>query len=126
VDLEVRGEDGFVLREHSSMSEMSRRLEDLVDHTIGPHHQYPDGFVLFTGTLFAPTQDRDAPGMGFTHHRGDVVEISTPRLGRLINTVTTAEDAPEWTFGIRDLWANLLQRGLLHAAGPSLSAGAAR
>jgi fumarylacetoacetate (FAA) hydrolase family protein len=126
VDLKVRGEDGCVLREHSSMSEMSRRLEDLVRHTIGPHHQYPDGFVLFTGTLFAPTQDRDAPGMGFTHHRGDVVEISTPRLGRLINTVTTAEDAPAWTFGIRDLWANLLRRGLLPATTPALSAGAAR
>ncbi len=113
VDLTVTGEDGFVLRERSSMSRMSRGLEELIGHALGAHHQYPDGFVLFTGTLFAPTQDRDESGMGFTHHRGDRVEIATPALGTLVNTVTTAEDAPDWTFGIRALMANLVARGLL-------------
>lgn len=113
VDLHVQGEDGYSLQEQSSMNQMSRTLEDLVEHTIGDHHQYPDGFVLFTGTLFAPTQDRDTAGMGFTHHRRDVVSISTDRLGQLINRVTTAEEAPDWTFGIRRLIANLTARGLL-------------
>lgn len=115
VDLHVQGaDDDYILHEQSTMSEMSRRLEELVEHAIGDHHQYPDGFVLFTGTLFAPTQDRDTPGMGFTHHRGDVVSISTDRLGQLINRVTTAEDAPDWTVGIRQLYANLVTRGLLN------------
>lgn len=114
VDLDVHGaDDGYELHEQSTMTEMSRGLEELVGHAIGAHHQYPDGFVLFTGTLFAPTQDRDTPGMGFTHHLGDVVSISTDRLGRLVNRVTTAEDAPDWTVGIRRLYANLAARGLL-------------
>jgi fumarylacetoacetate (FAA) hydrolase family protein len=114
VDLGVRGaDDGYRLDEQSSMAQMSRTLEELVGHAIGEHHQYPDGFVLFTGTLFAPTQDRDQPGMGFTHHEADVVSISTPALGTLINTVTTAEAAPDWTFGIRALVANLSRRGLI-------------
>jgi fumarylacetoacetate (FAA) hydrolase family protein len=114
VDLEVQGaDDGYRLDEQSSMAQMSRTLEELVGHAIGAHHQYPDGFVLFTGTLFAPTQDRDQPGMGFTHHDADVVSISTPALGTLINSVTTAEAAPDWTFGIRALVANLSRRGLI-------------
>jgi fumarylacetoacetate (FAA) hydrolase family protein len=114
VDLKVTGaDDDYTLSEQSSMSEMSRPLEELVDHAIGDHHQYPDGFVLFTGTLFAPTQDRDTAGMGFTHHHGDVVSIGTDRLGMLINRVSTAEDAPDWTFGIRALIANLAGRRLL-------------
>jgi fumarylacetoacetate (FAA) hydrolase family protein len=113
--LTVTGTDGYVLRERSPVSQMSREFEELVGHAVGPHHRYPDGFVLFTGTLFAPTQDRDEPGMGFTHKRGDVVEISTPELGTLVNTVTTAEDARDWEFGIRDLMRNLHDRGLLGA-----------
>jgi fumarylacetoacetate (FAA) hydrolase family protein len=111
--LTVTGRDGYVLRERSLVSEMSRDFEELVGHVVGPHHRYPDGFALFTGTLFAPTQDRDAPGMGFTHKPGDVVEIAAPALGTLVNTVTTAEDAPDWEFGIRDLMRNLHARGLL-------------
>ncbi len=117
VDLEVAGaDDGYRLHEQSSMAQMSRDLEELVGHARGPHHQYPDGFVLFTGTLFAPTQDRDEHGMGFTHHLGDVVTISTPTLGALVNRVSTAEEAPDWTFGIRRLYANLADRGLLGGA----------
>ncbi|MFF1879674.1 fumarylacetoacetate hydrolase family protein [Leifsonia sp. NPDC058230] len=113
VALTVEGADGFRLAETSSMSKMSRDLTDLVAHAFGPHHRYPDGFALFTGTLFAPTQDRGAPGLGFTHHRGDVVRISSPELGSLVNEVTTAEDAPDWTFGIRDLFRSLAARGLI-------------
>ncbi len=112
VSLRVDGPDGFVLEDSSSMSEMSRQLEELVGHAWGPHHRYPDGFVLFTGTMFAPTQDRDEPGSGFTHRTGDVVTISTPQLGALVNEVMTAEDAPDWDFGIRDLIGNLTARGL--------------
>jgi len=113
VTLLIEGaDDGFRLEATSSMSQLSRTLPDLLAHTCGAHHQYPDGFALFTGTMFAPTQDRDAPGLGFTHHEGDVVTISTPLLGTLINTVTSSEQAPPWEFGIRALWWNLAERGL--------------
>jgi fumarylacetoacetate (FAA) hydrolase family protein len=115
VSLRIEGPEGYVLEAVSSMSEMSRDPLDLVSHAHGSHHQYPDGFALFTGTMFAPTDDRDAPGQGFTHKRGDIVRISTPRLGTLVNTVTAAEQAPAWTFGIRDLMQNLASRGLLGA-----------
>lgn len=113
VQLRIKDRDGYVLEDVSSMRQMSRELEDLINHAYGAHHRYPDGFALFTGTLFAPTQDRDVPGMGFTHKRGDVVSISTPALGTLVNEVTTAEDAPDWTMGIRALMANLAERQLL-------------
>jgi len=113
VRLTITGQDGFELRETSSVSQMSRSFDELVAHAHGPHHSYPDGFVLFTGTMFAPTQDRDEPGVGFTHHRGDVVTIAAPQLGALVNEVTTAEDAADWDFGIRALMANLAGRGLL-------------
>lgn len=113
VELTITGDDGFELHEVSSVSQLSRSFEDLVQHAIGPHHSYPDGFVLFTGTMFAPTQDRDEVGGGFTHHPGDRVTIATPKLGSLINEVTTAEEAADWRFGIRALMANLASRGLL-------------
>ena len=110
--------DGYVLRGTSSMSEISRDPEELVRHACGPHHQYPDGFMLFLGTLFAPIQDRDVPGQGFTHKLGDRVEIAAPALGSLINTVAYAEEAPTWTFGIGALMRNLAERGLLTAGAP--------
>lgn len=113
VELTVSGDDGFELAETSSLSKMSRGLEELVHHAFGPHHRYPDGFVLFTGTLFAPTQDRGEPGRGFTHERGDLVSISAPELGALVNEVTTAEEAPDWTFGIRELFRSLVARNLI-------------
>ncbi|MCX2780618.1 fumarylacetoacetate hydrolase family protein [Microbulbifer thermotolerans] len=113
VTLEIEGEDGFRLREVSPMTEISRDPLDLVAQTIGENHQYPDGLALFTGTLFAPTQDRDLPGQGFTHKVGDRVTIRSPRLGALINTVTTSDKAPPWTFGISALMHNLTARGLL-------------
>src|SRR5690606_5009822 len=87
VALEVKGEDGFLLEGHSSMSQISRTPESLAAAAIGDHHQYPDGLVLYLGTMFAPTQDRDGAGKGFTHKIGDVVTISTPSLGALVNTV---------------------------------------
>ncbi len=113
VRLEVRGEDGFVLDGHSSMREISRDPEELAASALGPHHQYPDGLILYTGTLFAPTEDRGAPGKGFTHQVGDVVRISTPKLGTLANRVNRSERCPQWTFGVRSLLANLAHRGLL-------------
>lgn len=113
LDLIVRGEDGFVLKGHSSMAQISRDPEDLVRQTCGRHHQYPDGFMLFLGTLFAPTQDRDHPGEGFTHKRDDVVEISSPMLGTLTNTVRLSTDCTEWTFGVSHLMRNLAQRNLI-------------
>jgi fumarylacetoacetate (FAA) hydrolase family protein len=113
VEMRIEGEDGFVLDETSSMREMSRSLPQLVRHVHGRHHAYPDGFVLFTGTMFAPTRDRNAPGQGFTHAPGDVVTIANPSLGRLVNVVTTSEDAPRWQWGIGQLMSNLAGRGVL-------------
>ncbi|MBS1302636.1 fumarylacetoacetate hydrolase family protein [Loktanella sp. SALINAS62] len=111
--LDVTGEDGFLLKGRSSMSRISRDPTDIVTQTIGRHHQYPDGFMLFLGTLFAPVQDRDAPGQGFTHKPGDVVTISDDRLGSLRNTVQLSTTCPEWTFGAGALMRNLASRGLL-------------
>jgi len=113
VELKVEGEDGFVLQGRSPMSEISRDPAEIVAQTIGRHHQYPDGFMLFLGTLFAPTEDRDAPGEGFTHKLGDVVTISADGLGRLVNTVRLSTECPEWTFGVSHLMRNLSARGLL-------------
>jgi fumarylacetoacetate (FAA) hydrolase family protein len=112
VELEIEGADGFRLDGHSRMSEISRDPEDLVRQAMSEHH-YPDGFTLFLGTLFAPTQDREEAGRGFTHKIGDEVRISTPKLGTLANIVSTSADAPAWTFGTRALMRNLASRGLL-------------
>jgi fumarylacetoacetate (FAA) hydrolase family protein len=112
VELVVEGEDNFRLEGESSMREISRDPEELVRQAMSEHH-YPDGFALFLGTLFAPVQDRDEPGRGFTHKEGDVVRISTPKLGTLVNRVTTSKAAPPWRFGLRELMRNLAQRGLL-------------
>lgn len=98
------------------MSEISRDPEELVHQALS-EHQYPDGFALFLGTLFAPTDDRDEPGRGFTHKMDDLVRISAPRLGTLVNRVTTSRDAPPWTFGARELMRNLASRGLLETKG---------
>ncbi|MFP5426325.1 MAG: fumarylacetoacetate hydrolase family protein [Gammaproteobacteria bacterium] len=113
VDLEVRGSDGFVLAGSSSMDQISRDPEDLVRQTLNRNHQYPDGFLLFLGTLFAPTEDRDHPGAGFTHKAGDLVTISSPLLGALHNQVSRSDQAAPWTFGLAALMRNLAQRGLL-------------
>ncbi len=111
--LTVKGTDGFTLEGGSSMAEISRDPADLVAQTIGTHHQYPDGFMLYCGTMFAPVQDRDGVGQGFTHHLGDLVTIATPALGSLSNTVRLSTEAPPWTFGTAALMRNLAKRGLL-------------
>ncbi|RTQ32602.1 fumarylacetoacetate hydrolase [Variovorax gossypii] len=113
VALEVTGPEGFVLEGSSSLSKISRDPLDLVSQTIGINHAYPDGFMLFLGTMFAPTQDRHGPGQGFTHVVGDRVRIAAPELGALVNRVVHADKAPMWTFGISALMRNLAARGLL-------------
>jgi fumarylacetoacetate (FAA) hydrolase family protein len=122
VELEIEGKDGFALKGCSLMSEISRDPEELVRQALSEHH-YPDGFALFLGTLFAPTEDRDEVGRGFTHKLGDLVRISAPRLGTLVNRVTTSKAAPPWRFGVRELMRNLAQRGLLQQAGNFMEAG---
>jgi fumarylacetoacetate (FAA) hydrolase family protein len=113
VRLTVEGPDGFRLEAVSDLGKISRDVTDLVAQTIGANHQYPDGFVLFTGTMFAPTQDRAGPGSGFTHKVGDVVTIASPKLGALVNRVDHCDALPPWTFGIGALMKNLAARGLL-------------
>ncbi|NBU72062.1 MAG: fumarylacetoacetate hydrolase [Bacteroidetes bacterium] len=116
VKLEVYGGDGFVMRGESSMSKISRDPVELVWQTMGECHQYPDGFMLFLGTMFAPVQDRDSVGSGFTHHIGDSVRITTEKLGTLVNTVKHCDQIKPWTFGVRDLVRNLTKRNLLNKA----------
>lgn len=103
IQLTVQGRDGYTLTGTNSVSRLSRPFEELVGAAHGSHHQYPDGFVLFTGTLFAPSEDRDAPGMGFTHKDGDTVSISSPRLGTLSNVTAPTANLDPWTFGIGSL-----------------------
>ena len=113
IDMTVEGEDGFVLDGHSSIGKISRDPEDLVSQTIGKEHQYPDGFALFLGTMFAPVKDRDMPGQGFTHKRNDVVTIRTAKLGQLINRMRSSDECEHWTFGLGALMKNLASRGCL-------------
>ncbi|WOF45417.1 fumarylacetoacetate hydrolase family protein [Sphingopyxis indica] len=112
VELSIEGPEGYLLEGTNEMAEISRDPADLVRQTMSEHH-FPDGFALFCGTLFAPTQDRDVPGKGFTHKVGDRVSISAPRLGRLTNSVTTSRDAPAWEMGIAGFIRNLASRGLI-------------
>jgi fumarylacetoacetate (FAA) hydrolase family protein len=113
VELEILGSDGYRLTGRSSMRLISRDPLELVRQTIGRNHQYPDGFALFLGTMFAPVEDRDMPGQGFTHKVGDIVRVFSDRLGTLENRVTTCEAAPPWTLGLAALMRNLARRGLL-------------
>ncbi len=113
VTLRVEGPDGFVLDGSSNVALISRDPVDLVSHMIGRHHQYPDGAILFLGTMFAPVKDRDGPGKGFTHKLGDIVTIAAPKLGSLVNRMNHSDKAPEWTFGVSHLMRNLSKRGLI-------------
>ncbi len=113
ITLIVEGPDGFVLNGASSISEISRDPLDLAEQAIGRNHQYPDGLLLFLGTMFAPTQDRHGPGLGFTHEVGDIVTIATPSLGALVNRVDYADAIAPWTFGAGALMRSLAGRGLL-------------
>jgi len=113
IDVDVAGADGFAMHAASDMRQISRDPLDLVNQLIGPHHQYPDGAVLMLGTLFAPIEDRDAPGMGFTHRLDDVVTIKSAALGALVNVVRHSEECEPWTFGASALMKNLAARSLL-------------
>ena len=113
IRLTVEGPEGYRLEGRSAMSRISRDPADLVAATIGKHHQYPDGVVLYLGTMFAPVEDRDVKGQGFTHKVGDVVTVASPRLGSLSNTVVHSSDAEPWTFGAGALMHNLARRGLI-------------
>ena len=111
VSLRIEGaRDGFVLDGVSRMAEISRDPLELVRHACGPHHQYPDGFMLFLGTMFSPIQDRGAPGAGFTHQLGDRVAIASPALGALVNTVQRSDALPPWTYGVGALLRHLRGR----------------
>jgi fumarylacetoacetate (FAA) hydrolase family protein len=110
LELTVEGDDGFVLRGACPLAEISRDPLDLVAHAIGPDHQYPDGLMLFLGTMFAPIEDRREPGQGFTHDVGDVVTIAAPALGALVNRVDYCDAIAPWTFGVGALMRNLAQR----------------
>jgi len=111
--MQVTGPEGFVMKGASSLSKISRDPLDLVSQAIGANHQYPDGFMLFMGTMFAPTQDRHGPGQGFTHVVGDVVTVHAPSFGTLVNRVNTSDKVAPWTFGARALMRNLAARGLV-------------
>jgi fumarylacetoacetate (FAA) hydrolase family protein len=111
--LVVEGPEGYRLEGSSSLSKISRDFADLTAQMIGRHHQYPDGAVLYTGTLFAPIEDRDAPGKGFTHKVGDIVSIACPELGTLVNRIRLSTDCPPWTFGTSHLMRHLARQGLL-------------
>ena len=111
--MRVDGPEGFALEGHSSMAMISRDPLDLVGQAIGANHQYPDGMMLFLGTMFAPTQDRLGPGQGFTHVVGDIVTVATPKLGALVNRVNRSDRIPPWEFGAGALMKNLAHRGLL-------------
>jgi fumarylacetoacetate (FAA) hydrolase family protein len=113
ITLKITGDDGFNLEAVCSMDEISRKPMDLVKQTVDRHHQYPDGFMLYLGSMFAPIQDRDEEGQGFTHKVGDIVEISTPLLGILRNKVDLSTSCPPWTFGATSLMRNLSQRNLI-------------
>jgi fumarylacetoacetate (FAA) hydrolase family protein len=113
VGLEITGQDGFALADHSDMAQISRQPADLAAQLLNPNHQYPDGAMLYLGTMFAPTKDRDGKGLGFTHKSGDVVTVSSPQLGRLVNEVQPCHAVAPWTFGTRALMENLAARGAL-------------
>jgi fumarylacetoacetate (FAA) hydrolase family protein len=109
----LTGEDGYRLDGGSSMAKISRDPADLMAATIGADHQYPDGVILYLGTMFAPVADRGEKGLGFTHKTGDIVTVSSPTLGRLSNRVVSTRDAEPWTFGTAALMRNLAKRGLI-------------
>lgn len=113
IEVRVTASDGFRLEGISDLSAISRDPLDLVEQAINRTHQYPDGMMLFLGTQFAPIQDRDEAGKGFTHKRGDIVSISARELGTLINRVNHCDKITPWTFGVTDLMRNLARRGLL-------------
>lgn len=110
VSLLVEGEDGFVMDGSSSLRQISRDPADLAEQMLNANHQYPDGAVLFLGTMFAPVKDRGIPGQGFTHKTGDIVTVATPKLGRLVNRMRPSDACAPWTYGVRDLMRSMVIR----------------
>jgi fumarylacetoacetate (FAA) hydrolase family protein len=113
VTLTVEGEDNFRLEGSSSMAKISRDPADLAGQLLNAHHAFPDGAVLYLGTMFAPIEDRDAPGKGFTHKTGDIVTIACPLLGRLVNRIRPTDQCERWSFGAGALMRNLAARELI-------------
>ncbi len=113
VSLTVEGTDNFRMQGSSSMARIARDPTDLVGQMLSVHHPFPDGAVLYLGTMFAPVDDRGAPGKGFTHKTGDIVTISAPELGKLVNRIRPTDQCEKWTFGAGALMRNLAKRGLL-------------
>ena len=113
ISLTVTGPEGFTMTGRSSIAEISRDPADLVAQAINAHHSYPDGLVLYLGTMFAPIEDRDVPGRGFTHKTGDVVVIAAAEVGTLVNRVVPTDKAEPWSMGASGLMRNLARRGLL-------------
>ena len=109
----VDGPDGFQIRHTTRVAEIGRDLQELASQLHSPYHRYPDGVVLFIGTMFTPLDDRGTAGSGFTHKVGDVVKIAAPELGALVNEVVHCDEAEPWTFGTGALMANLAKRGVL-------------
>jgi fumarylacetoacetate (FAA) hydrolase family protein len=113
IRIEIAGPEGYTLEGESHLANISRDPLDLAGQAVNRTHQYPDGTMLFLGTQFAPVQDRDQPGKGFTHKLGDVVSIQADTLGTLVNRVNYCDKVAPWTFGVNDLMRNLATRGLL-------------
>jgi fumarylacetoacetate (FAA) hydrolase family protein len=113
IALRVVGPDGFRVEARDTLAKISRDPLDLAAQAIGPHHQYPDGLMLFLGTMLAPTQDRMGPGQGFTHVVGDVVTVSSPAFGALVNRVRRCDEIAPWRFGLTALMRSLAARQLL-------------
>jgi len=116
VALSVEGEDNYRLEGGSSMAKISRDPADIAGQMLNAHHAFPDGAVLYLGTMFAPIEDRDTPGKGFTHKSGDIVTVSAPKLGRLVNRIRPTDQCERWSFGAAALMRNLAARGLLAAS----------
>lgn len=113
VTMTIAGPDGFRLESRSSLAEISRSPADLVAQMVNENHQYPDGAVLFLGAMYAPIEDRDRPGGGFTHKSGDIVTVRSAELGSLVNRMRRSNECPPWTFGVRELMRSLARRGLV-------------
>jgi len=116
VEVHVKGTDGFELYSDSSMEKISRKPEELVNQMF-KQHQYPDGAVLFCGTMFSPVKDRDEPTKGFTHKVGDHVTIRSDKLGSLTNRMDYTQNVEPWIYGVGKLMQNLAERGVFAVKG---------
>ena len=111
ISLEVKGPEGFVLHGASSLTQISRDPTDIVGQTINENRQYPDGFVLFLGTMFAPIQDRAAKGQGFHPRRGRSGDRRHAQAWPVDRTgCATVARANRGTFGLTALIAALTRR----------------